>query len=96
MADDKERVLARVMITGRVQGVWFRGRARDTAQSLGLCGYVRNLPDGRVEAVFEGPAQKVQQAIAWCHRGPRLAHVTSVDVEWGDAGGEHADFTVSY
>jgi acylphosphatase len=92
----EEIVRAEVVISGRVQGVWFRGRACEMAQSLGLAGWVKNRWDGKVEAVFEGPRGKVQQMVAWCHRGPRLAQVESVDLEWKKATGEFAGFTVDY
>ena len=67
-------------IAGRVQGVGFRESCRREARRLGVAGTVRNLGDGSVEAVFEGPAPAVEQMIAWCHHGPRSSHVRSVDV----------------
>ena len=75
-----ERVRRRVLVTGRVQGVFFRQSAVDEATSLGLAGWVRNLSDGRVEAVFEGSAGLVEIAVAWCHEGPRSAVVEDVEV----------------
>jgi acylphosphatase len=69
----------RVFVEGRVQGVWFREGARQTAESLGVAGWVRNLADGRVEAVFEGPPDAVAQAVAWARRGPERALVTSFE-----------------
>jgi acylphosphatase len=73
-------VRARVVVDGVVQGVWFRSSAHREAVSLGLSGWVRNLPDGRVEAVFEGPAEAVARAVDWCRRGPERAIVTSLEV----------------
>lgn len=70
-----------VFVEGRVQGVWYRDSTRREAERLGLAGWVRNLRDGRVEAVFEGPAEKVASAVAWCARGPEHALVTHVDSE---------------
>ena len=67
-----EEVQALVRISGRVQGVYFRAYTRDMARPLGLKGYVRNLPGGKVEAVFVGPKDKVDQAISWCHQGSPL------------------------
>jgi acylphosphatase len=67
-----------VLIGGRVQGVGFRFATCDLASSLGLRGWVRNLSDGRVEAVFEGPAAQVAQAVAWCRHGPTGARVSDV------------------
>jgi acylphosphatase len=72
-------VRRRVFVSGRVQGVWFRASCRDVAVSLGLSGWVRNLPDGRVEALFEGEPAAVEAAVSWCATGPRGALVTSVD-----------------
>jgi acylphosphatase len=71
-------VRTRVIIDGVVQGVWFRASTQREAAALGLAGWVRNLPDGRVEAVFEGPAESVLRMVEWCRRGPDRAIVTSV------------------
>lgn len=73
---------AHVFISGKVQGVGFRAATRNTARRLGLAGWVRNLPDGRVEAIFVGPRDTLERMIAWCHRGPRAAAVQHVSVEW--------------
>lgn len=89
-------VRAEVVIRGRVQGVWFRGTTYDQALGLGLTGWVKNRWDGKVEAVFEGPRSKVAQMVAWCHRGPRLAQVESVDLRWKEATGEFSTFSVAY
>ena len=70
---------ARVIVEGRVQGVWFRDSTRREAASLGVAGWVRNLPDGRVEAVFEGEPESVAGMVAWSARGPERAVVTSVE-----------------
>jgi len=64
--------------TGRVQGVFFRANTRNKAQELGLSGWVRNLNDGRVEAVFEGPEEKINTIIAWCRHSMPMAEVISV------------------
>ena len=78
------RVQARVIVSGRVQGVFFRAETQAMALSEGLAGWVRNLPDGRVEAVFEGEKEAVERAIAWCRRGPTLARVDDIEVRWED------------
>jgi acylphosphatase len=70
----------RVLISGRVQGVFFRDSCRRLAQQHGVAGWVRNLPDGRVEAVFEGPTEDVRRLVDWAHTGPRLAVVEAVAV----------------
>jgi acylphosphatase len=69
-----------VWITGRVQGVFFRAYARDTAQLLGITGWIRNLPGGTVEAVFEGDANKVEKMMEWCYEGSPLSRVDRVEV----------------
>jgi acylphosphatase len=71
---------ARALVSGRVQGVFFRAECARHARELGLGGSVRNLPDGQVEAVFEGPAEAVDQAVRWCSSGPTWARVERVEV----------------
>ena len=79
---------ARTVIRGRVQGVFFRAETRDRARSLGLSGWVRNAPDGSVEAVFEGDRERIESILDWCRRGPGLAEVDDVDVAWEEPRGE--------
>jgi acylphosphatase len=81
-------VRAHVVVTGRVQGVFFRAEARERAASLGLAGWVRNNGDGSVEAVFEGDRNRVESMVSWCGRGPSLAQVEDVQVAWEDPRGE--------
>lgn len=69
-----------VYISGRVQGVWFRASTKRIADEYGLSGWVKNLPDGRVEAVFEGDEEAVKKAVKWCHQGPPGAVVEKVEV----------------
>jgi len=87
---------AHVIVSGRVQGVFFRSETQDEAVRHGLTGWVRNLPDGRVEAVFEGEKDGVEALIEFCRRGPPGARVTRVDVTWGDYTGEFKSFRVRY
>lgn len=68
-------VRTRVVVSGLVQGVFFRDTCRREARRLGVAGWVRNRPDGAVEAVFEGPAGSVERMVAWCRRGPSRAQV---------------------
>ena len=77
-----------LFIEGIVQGVWYRGSAMKEAQQLSLAGWVRNLPDGRVEAYAEGPRKDLETWIGWCNRGPTGAYVTAVGVEWVEPRGE--------
>lgn len=78
-----------VIARGRVQGVFFRAETSRIADSLGLSGWVRNMPDGSVEAVFEGDRKSVESAVEWSGRGPRFAIVESLDVENEEPTGEH-------
>jgi acylphosphatase len=75
-------------VYGHVQGVNFRAETQARARQLRLAGWVRNLPDGSVEAVFEGEPEQVELIVSWCRRGPRGAHVTSVEVDREDVKGE--------
>ena len=81
-ADDPTptRIRRHLRVRGKVQGVAFRAHTRDEAIAVGVAGWVRNLPDGRVEAVFEGPEAAVAQVVRWCHEGPSWARVDGVDV----------------
>lgn len=83
-----------VVISGRVQGVWFRASTKQKAEQLGLTGWVKNTVDGNVEAIFEGDEPTVNEMIAWCRKGPPLAQVTDVKVTRQRFGGEFTDFTV--
>ena len=86
----------RVMVTGRVQGVWFRSSTADKAMELGVNGYVRNLPDGNVEFVAIGSDEKVDALIEWAKDGPQLAKVDEVRVRPLDTDEEFTGFRVAY
>jgi len=75
-----QTIRKRVVVTGRVQGVWFRQSAQQEAMALGVSGWVRNLPDGSVEAVFEGPSMLVDAAVEWASHGPERATVDHITV----------------
>jgi acylphosphatase len=81
------RSRARVVVRGRVQGVFFRAEAQSRARSLGVDGWARNERDGSVLAVFEGPRERVESMVEWCRRGPRGAHVDAVDAAWEEPEG---------
>jgi acylphosphatase len=85
-----EAVRRHLIVAGRVQGVWFRESCRREAVALGVSGWARNLSDGTVEVVLEGPRPAVERVIAWCRAGPERARVDRVDVEVGEAVGERA------
>ena len=87
---------AHVFVTGRVQGVFFRSTVADHAESLGLAGWVRNLSDGRVEALLEGERSRVEKVVDFCRRGPPGAHVHDLEVNWEAWQGEFSDFKIIY
>ena len=84
----------RLLVHGRVQGVFFRQAAAEEARSLGLRGWVRNLPNGDVEIVAEGPRRELKILAAWANQGPRLARVTGVEEEWSDYRGGEGPFAI--
>jgi acylphosphatase len=86
----------RVVISGLVQGVFFRAYTKDEAERLGLTGWVRNLPDGRVEALFEGQEEAIEKMIQWCHQGSPASVVTKVEVAEEPWTGEFKDFKIRY
>lgn len=81
-----------VLVEGMVQGVGFRYSTQHQAVALGLTGWVRNLPDGRVEAEFEGPRPELQQMLDWCRTGPTFAEVTNVDARWETGEPKYSTF----
>jgi len=89
-------VRAHVYVSGLVQGVFFRWHTREEALRLGVKGWVRNLPDGRVEAVFEGEKEAVEQMLEFCRRGPPGAEVENVEVRWEKPTGEFSTFKIKY
>ena len=82
-----DRTHAHVSVSGRVQGVFYRATTRDEARDRGVDGWVKNLDDGRVEAVFEGPADAVEEMVERCHEGSPRARVDDVEVKYGDPEG---------
>ncbi len=91
-----EIIRAHVFVAGRVQGVNFRASARDHARRAGIAGWVRTLPDGRVEAIFEGPRPEVQRVVSWCYSGPTPARVASVEVHWEPPTGQEQSFDIRW
>ena len=83
-----------IFITGRVQGVGFRHFTRKNADKIGITGWVKNLPDGRVEALFQGPEQKVNELIDRCKEGPISAYVKEIDVNKAEDAKDHDSFEV--
>ena len=87
-------IRAHIFVTGKVQGVFFRVSTRSEAIKLNVDGWVRNVSDGRVEALFEGKRENVEQLIEFCRVGPRAANVLRTDVRWGKFVGEFNGFAV--
>ena len=87
---------AKVTVSGRVQGVWFRTSTKDTALSAGVRGYVRNLPDGRVEAIIQGQKVQVEPVIEFMRTGPPGALVREIEIEWREPERTYESFTVEY
>ena len=85
-----------LLIEGIVQGVFYRAFTRDIAHTLGLNGWVKNLLDGRVEAVFEGKREFIERAIQECYSGPPGARVTTIEVKWEEFKGDLRGFTIRY
>jgi len=90
----KGNARANIIVKGWVQGVFFRYETQKTASSLGLVGWVRNLRDGSVEVLAEGPKDKLEELIAWCRHGPAMARVENVEVSWQSPTGEYYAFKV--
>ena len=87
---------AHLFIEGRVQGVFYRSFTRNLASKLGLNGWAKNLYDGRVEAVFEGSRELIEQAIQECWKGPAGSSVRNIDVRWEESSSEHKGFEIRY
>jgi acylphosphatase len=85
---------AHLIISGRVQGVCYRAFAKEEATKLGLSGWIRNLPTGQVEAVFEGERATLEPILQWCHKGPDGAKVSEVDLAWEELKSEFDDFRI--
>ena len=85
-----------VLISGRVQGVWFRANTKEKAEQLGINGWVRNTSDGKVEAIFEGDQNNIEQMSKWCKKGPELANVIDVNINSEEVSGEFEGFKIIY
>jgi acylphosphatase len=92
----EEKARAHLFIEGIVQGVFYRAFTRNVAAKRGLSGWVKNLYDGRVEAVFEGSRQLIEQAVGECRKGPAGAMVSNIDVEWEPFSGAEQGFEIRY
>ncbi len=90
------KISCHLLISGYVQGVFFRAKTRDIANSLDICGWVRNLADGGVEVKAEGEKEDIERLIEWTKKGPRGAVVSDVKVEYEDWTGELKGFQIRY
>lgn len=85
-----------VIISGRVQGVWFRASTKEKADQLGITGWVRNTSDGDVEALFEGDEKIIQEMLDWCHQGPQYARVENVKITKQAPSNGFSGFSIKY
>jgi len=91
---DIGRVLVEVHVCGRVQGVFFRQFTKNAAQELGIAGYARNLHDGCVQVLAEGPKESIDIFVQRLRAGPPMSHVDSLEIEWKQPSGEFTDFVI--
>ena len=91
---ETRNIRAHLFVSGRVQGVWYRGSTKQQADDLGLTGWVRNCESGQVEIVVEGADDAVDKLIAWCRAGPSMARVTDVHIDFEGYSGEFVGFRV--
>ena len=93
---DKESISVRLIVRGKVQGVYFRFNMRQVAMKNSVVGWVRNLPDGNVEALLEGNKEDVNQVVQWSKIGPENARVDEVKMDYGQYTGKYKDFIIRY
>lgn len=97
MTDTTEKMAAaQIFVSGRVQGVFYRASTREIALSHHLTGWVRNLSDGRVEAMFEGEKGNIEEVVEWCRSGPPAAAPSNLEIKWLNYSGSFNDFTMRY
>lgn len=84
----------RIVVYGQVQGVFFRRSAKEEADKFGLTGWIRNEPDGSVRALVVGPKDKLEEFVKWCKKGPPLAKVNGVEVDWSDSEEDFDSFDI--
>ena len=86
---------ARLIISGKVQGVFYRASCQEVAQRLGLTGWVKNLPDGNVEVLAQGEKEKIEKLIEWCKKGSDGARVDDVEIKWNDVINNFEGFVIA-
>ncbi|MFC1663573.1 acylphosphatase [Patescibacteria group bacterium] len=87
---------AHIFVIGKVQGVFFRLNTEERAKKLGITGWIKNLEDGRIEAIFEGKKESVEKIIKWTKMGPLTAKVNKADIKWQEYKDEFKDFEIRY
>jgi len=90
------KVNKHVIISGRVQGVFFRASTKQKAEQLGITGWVRNTSDGKVEAIFQGGENKVKEMIDWCYHGPPLSRIDNIEIEDISYNNKYDFFSIIY
>jgi len=90
----KEKARVHILVSGLVQGVFFRGYTQVKAREFELKGWVQNLPDGRVEAIFEGDRENIEKMVNWAKIGPPAAQVNGLEVNWQEYKGEFNTFQI--
>jgi len=91
-----EKIRVHIFVSGLVQRVFFRANTVETARKLGITGWVRNSPNGQVEAIFEGDRENIQKMIEWAKKGPPSAKVDGIKVDWQEYKGEFNNFEIRY
>jgi len=89
-----EKVRAHIIVSGKVQGVGYRNNTFKQAKKIGVNGWIRNLEDGRVEAVFEGEKQEVEKIVNWAKRGPLSTNISDFKIEWQEPKEEFKNFEI--
>lgn len=92
----EKKTRAHIFVSGRVQGVYFRENTRKKAEQLDVSGWIKNLSDGRVEAVFEGEEDKIEKIVAWIKKGPIFAKIIDLKIEWQEYKGEFKGFDIRF
>ena len=90
------KTTSHVLISGRVQGVWYRASTKSRAEQLGIRGWVRNTSDGKVEAIFEGEEELVEKMINWCYQGPPNAKVEDIKITKKESTNKYDSFSIKY
>jgi acylphosphatase len=90
----KMKSRSHIFVSGKVQGVFFRENTREKAAEFGLNGFIRNLQNGKVEAIFEGEKEKIEKIIQWIKKGPETTQVENIEINWQNYKGEFKNFEI--